>query len=70
MNIFKKIALIHKTKQAIKKAKKMIDTNQGLAQSVKNRLFYLVSDVEELIGLLPQFKPIYKEIKEIVKEVF
>ena len=70
MNIFKKISLIHKTKKAIKKAKTMIDTNQGLAQSVKNRLHYLIADIEELIGLLPQFKPIYKEIKEIVKEVF
>ena len=48
----------------------MIDTNNGLAAQVKNRIEYLINDVEELLRLLPQFKPIYKEIIEIVKEVF
>lgn len=70
MNIFKKIALINKVKKSIKQAKKMIDDNNGLAAQVKNRIEYLINDVEELIRLLPQFKPIYKEIVEIVKEVF
>ena len=70
MNIFKKIALIHKIKKALKQAKQTIDKNQGLAADVKNRLYYLVCDVEELVKLLPQFKPIYKEVIEIVKEVF
>lgn len=70
MNIFKKIALINRIKKSIKQAKKMIDTNNGLAALVKNRIEYLINDVEELIRLLPQFKPIYKEIIEIVKEVF
>lgn len=70
MNIFKKIALINKVKKSIKQAKKTIDTNNGLAAQVKNRIEYLINDVEELIRLLPQFKPIYKEIIEIVKEVF
>lgn len=70
MNIFKKIALINKVKKSIKQAKKMIDENNGLAAQVRNRIEYLVNDVEELVRLLPQFKPIYKEIIEIVKEVF
>lgn len=70
MNIFKKIALINKVRKSIKQAKKMIDDNNGLAAQVKNRIEYLINDVEELIRLLPQFKPIYKEIVEIVKEVF
>ena len=70
MNIFKKIALINRIKKSIKQAKKMIDTNNGLAVQVKNRIEYLINDVEELTRLLPQFKPIYKEIIEIVKEVF
>lgn len=70
MNIFKKIALINKVRKSIKQAKKMIDENNGLAAQVRNRIEYLVNDVEELIRLLPQFKPIYKEIIEIVKEVF
>lgn len=70
MNIFKKIALINRIKKSIKQAKKMIDTNNGLAAQVKNRIEYLINDVEELTRLLPQFKPIYKEIIEIVKEVF
>lgn len=70
MNIFKKIALINKVRKSIKQAKKMIDENNGLAAQVRNRIEYLVNDVEELVRLLPQFKPIYKEIIEIVKEVF
>lgn len=70
MNIFKKIALVNKVKKAIKKSKKMIDENQGLAYEIKNRLQYLVADIEEMLSLLPQFKPIYKEVLEIVKEVF
>ena len=70
MNIFKKIALIHKVKKALKQAKKSIDTSNGLAADVKNRLYYLICDIEELVKLLPQFKPVYKEIIEIVKEIF
>ena len=70
MNIFKKIVLINKIKKAFKKAKKMINENQGLAYDVRNRLQYLAADIEEMLSLLPQFKPIYKEVLEIVKEVF
>lgn len=70
MNIFKKIALVNKIKKAIKKSKKMIDENQGLALDVKNRLRYLIDDIEAMLSLLPQFKPIYNEVMEIVKEVF
>ena len=70
MNIFKKIVLINKVKKAFKKAKTMIDNNKGLAVDVRNRLDYLRADIEEMLSLLPQFKPIYKEVMEIVKEVF
>jgi hypothetical protein len=70
MNIFKKIKLIGKIQKAVKKAKTMIDANQGLAFDVRNRLKYLVADIEEMTSLLPQFKPIYKEIVDIIKEVF
>lgn len=70
MNIFKKIVLIGKVKKAFKKAKTMIENNQGLAVDVRNRLNYLKADIEEMLSLLPQFKPIYKEVVEIVKEVF
>lgn len=70
MNIFKKIALINKVKKAIKQAKKMIDTNLDLANEVKRTIGNLKTDIETLLTYLPQFKPIYKEIIEIVKEVF
>lgn len=70
MNIFKKIALVNKIKKAVKKSKTMIDNNQGLAVEVKNRLRYLIYDIEAMLSLLPQFKPIYNEVLEIVKEVF
>lgn len=73
MNIIKAIkrmVLVNKIKNAFKKAKTMIDNNQGLAVEVKNRLFYLKADIEAMLALLPQFKPIYKEVMEIIKEVF
>lgn len=66
MNIF----FIFKVKKAVKEAKKMIDKNKGLAVDVKNRLHYLVCDFEELVGLLPQFKPLYFEASEFIKETF
>ena len=66
MNIF----FIFKVKKAVKEAKKMIDKNNGLAVDVKNRLHYLICDFEELIGLLPQFKPLYFEAREFIKETF
>lgn len=73
MNIIKTIkrmVFVNKVKKAIKKSKTMIDNNQGLALDVRNRLNYLKADIEEMLSLLPQFKPIYKEVVEIVKEVF
>lgn len=70
MNIFQKVKLVAKINGALKKSKKAIDKNKGLAGEVKNRLQYLVNDVEELIRLLPEFESIYDEVLKIVKEVF
>ena len=70
MNIFKKIAFINRVKKAVKQAKKSIDSNKGLAQEVKRIIGNLKSDIEALLTYLPQLKPIYKEVLEIVKEVF
>jgi len=70
MNIFKKIALINKVKKAIKQTKKMLDTNKDLTSQVKRIIGNLKTDIEALLTYLPHFKPIYKEIIEIVKEVF
>ena len=70
MNIFQKVKLVAKINSALKKSKKAIDKNKGLAGEVRNRLQYLVNDVEELIRLLPEFESIYDEVLKIVKEVF
>ena len=70
MNIFQKIKLVAKINSALKKSKKAIDKNKGLAGEVRNRLQYLIADVEELVRLLPQFKSVYEDIEKIVKEVF
>lgn len=66
MNIF----FIFKVKKAIKQTKKMLDTNKDLTKEVKRVIGNLKDDVEALLAYLPHFKPIYKEIIEIVKEVF
>lgn len=70
MNIFKKIVLINKIQKAVKQAKDMIDTNKGLADEIKKIIASLKVDIEALLNCLPQFKPIYKEVMKIVKEVF
>jgi len=70
MNIFKKIALVNKVKKAIKQTKNMLDTNKDLTSQVKRIIGNLKIDIEALLTYLPHFKPIYKEIIEIVKEVF
>lgn len=70
MNIFQKIALVNKVRKAVKQAKEMIDKNKGLADEVKRVVGNLKLDIEALLTFLPQFKPIYKEVMGIVKEVF
>ena len=70
MNIFKKIALVNKIRKALNQAKTMIDKNKGLAEEIKRIIGNLKTDIEALLTYLPQFKPIYKEVLEIVKEVF
>ena len=66
MNIF----FIFKVKKAVKQAKKMLDTNKNLTKEVKRLIGNIKQDVETLLTYLPQFKPIYKEITDIIKEVF
>lgn len=66
MNIF----FIFKVKKAVKQTKKMLDTNKDLTKEVKRLIGNIKQDVEILLTYLPQFKPIYKEITEIVKGVF
>lgn len=70
MNIFQKVKLVAKINSALKKSKKAIDKNKGLAGEVRSRLQYLVNDVEELIRLLPELESVYDEVLKIVKEVF
>lgn len=70
MNIFKQITFVKRVKSALKQAKQTIDNNQGLASSVKNRVEYLKDDLEELLKLLPQLKPVFREGLEIVEKIF
>lgn len=69
-NIFQEITFVNKVRKAVKQAKTMLDVNQGLAKEVKRIISNLIQDVEALLTYLPQFKPIYKEVIEIVKEIF
>ena len=69
-NIFKQISFINKVKKAIKQTKKMLDTNKDLTNQVKRIIGNLKTDIEALLTYLPHLKPIYKEIVEIVKQVF
>ena len=68
MNIFKQIVKINKAKKAIKQAKKSIDTNQEVTKHVKQIVGNLRLDIEALLSYLPQLKPVYKDLADIVKE--
>lgn len=59
-----------KAKKAIKQTKKLLDTNKNLTKEVKTVIGDLKDNIEKLLTYLPHLKPIYKEIIEIVKEVF
>ena len=68
MNIFKQIALINKAKKSIKEAKKSIDKNKELTKNVKQIIGNIKLDIEALLSYLPQLKPVYKDLIDIVKE--
>lgn len=68
MNIFKAIGLYNKIEKAIKKAKKLIDAKQGLAEKVKKHIDNIMSEFQELVRLLPDLRNIYFEIVEIIEE--
>lgn len=59
-----------KVKKAIKQTKKMLDANKDLTKEVKRVIGNLKTDIEALLTYLPHLKPIYKEVMEIIKEVF
>lgn len=64
------IFFIFKIKKAVKQTKKMLDTNKDLTKEVKRLIGNIKQDVEILLTYLPQFKPIYKEVVEIIKKCF
>ena len=49
------MVFVNKVKKAFKKAKKMIDENQGLAVDVRNRLNYLKADIEVIKDEIVEF---------------
>lgn len=64
------LLFIFKIKKAVKQTKKMLDANKDLTREVKRIIGNIKQDVEILLTYLPQFKPIYKEVLNIIKEVF
>ena len=69
MNIIKKLILVNKLSKAFKEAKNRLDTKKGLVKEVKAVVESLKQDVEKLVELLPEFKSVYTEIKEIIKGI-
>lgn len=69
-DFIKKIKFIGKVNKAYKASKKLIDAKKGLAEEVKKVLGNLKADVEALVALLPDFKDVYIEIKEIIEKAF
>ena len=69
-DFIKKIKFIGKINKAYKASKKLIDSKKGLAEEVKKVLGNLKADVESLVALLPDFKEVYIEIKDIIEKAF
>ena len=69
MNIFQQISLINRIKKAIKKSKKLIDSKKDVAEKVRKHLENIMSEFQELVRLLPDFRNIYFEVVDIIEEV-
>ena len=70
LNLFKKLTLVNKVQKVIKQIKNTIDTNKGLADEFKRIIGNLKLDIDALLVCAPQLKPIYKDILNIIEEVW
>lgn len=70
MNIIQKIKFLGKVNKAYKASKKLIDTRKDLAKDIKKVFESLKADLEALVALLPDFKEVYIELKEIIENAF
>lgn len=69
MNIFRAIGIVNKIEKAIKKSKDLIDNKKGLAEKVKKHIDNIISEVQELVRLLPDLRNIYFEVVEIIENI-
>ena len=67
MNIFKKLILLNKISKAYKKAQKLAKDNSELGIDFQKAIVNLKADLEILAGLLPSFKDLVNDIKELLK---
>ena len=68
MNIFKKIAIIHKAEKAVKRVKALAKDNKKLTIDLQKALLNLNADVEVLMSLLPSCKSALIDLKVLIND--
>lgn len=68
MNIFQKISLLNRFSKAIKKAKKLIDEKQGLAERARGHIENIENGFKGLAELCPELRNVVAEIRLIIEE--
>ena len=70
LSLIQKIKLINKISKAFKTSKKLIENKQGLAKETQDAIIELRMAAQKLVELLPDYKDVYLEIEEIIKNAF
>ena len=70
LNIFQAIKLYKKFNKAYKESKKLMKENKKVLNETKKAVATLQTDFYSLTVLLPAYKDLYEEVKEIVKNAF
>lgn len=69
-NIIKAIILYNKFNKAYKASKKVIDNKQGLAKETQEAVIELRMAAQKFVNLLPDYKDVYLDIEEEIKNAF
>ena len=69
MNIFKQISYVSKAKKSWKEAKKLIDTNKGVAEEARQIFIEFKALCERAIKLLPPLQNTINGLLDIIKKV-
>lgn len=68
MNLFKKIAIIHRAEKAVKRVKALAKENEQLSIDLQKAILNLNADIEVLMGLLPSCKSALIDLRVLIND--